>query len=196
MLRGEAQFTADLPVPAGTLHLSFVRSQVAHGRNLTLDTTAALAAPGVAAVFGHDDLGAPPVEFYTETSMGGLMARPLLADGTVRFVGEPVAVVAAESPTAALDAAEFVVVDIEPLQAVTDPEAAAADDAPLLFPDAGTNVVKPLRADAAVIEVAGATGAGGPGAAGLPDGARADPCEGAAFVAELVCENPRVASAP
>ncbi len=181
MLRGTAAFIADLPTPDRTLHAVFVRSQAAHGENLTVDTAAALATPGVVAVLTNADLVAEPISFYPQTTLDGLMARPLLAQDRVRFVGEPVAVVLAESVNAAADAAEQVVVEVDPLAAVADAAAATEDDAPLLFPAAGSNVV------IGVPDVPGTTaGTGDP----------ADPCEGADFVADLVCENPRVASAP
>jgi CO/xanthine dehydrogenase Mo-binding subunit len=69
------------------------------------------------------------------------MLRPTLARDVVRFQGEAIAVVVAESRGAAVDAAELVDVDIEPLEIVVDPERALADDAPQLFPDKGSNLV-------------------------------------------------------
>ena len=71
------------------------------------------------------------------------MTRPLLADGRVRFVGEPVVAVVAETPAIAIDAAERVLVDYEPLPVVIDVERSACDEQ-LLFPDAGTNHVLAL----------------------------------------------------
>ncbi len=200
MLRGTAEFIADLPLPERTLHAVFVRSQIAHGQNLTVNVEAALAAPGVVAVFTNADLAAPSISFYPETTLDGIMARPLLAQNKVRFVGEPVAVVVAESADAATDAAEQVVVEIEPLPAVADVQAAlVSDSAALLFPAAGTNVVIEQKADARVIVMP--TAATSPGLDPAPASSAAaspssDPFEGADFVADLVCENPRVASAP
>lgn len=60
LLRGSARFTADMPMPPDCLHAAFVRSNEAHGALSGLDPTAALAAPGVVAVFGCADLGLPP----------------------------------------------------------------------------------------------------------------------------------------
>src|ERR671925_89400 len=69
-------------------------------------------------------------------------ARPALAGDTVRFLGEPVAVVVARTRAQALDAVEAVAVDYEPLPVVVDPLAAAAEGAPLLFPEAGSNLAR------------------------------------------------------
>jgi carbon-monoxide dehydrogenase large subunit len=69
-----------------------------------------------------------------------VFSRPPLADGVVRFVGDIVAAVVAETRAQAVDAAEMVIIDYDPLPTVVDPEAALADGAPLLFPDHGSNV--------------------------------------------------------
>ncbi len=200
LLRGTAEFIADLPIPKSTLHAVFVRSQIAHGQNLTVNAEMALATPGVVAVLTNADLATPSISFHPQTTLGGIMARPLLAQDKVRFVGEPVAVVIAESLIAATDAAELVVVEVEPLPAVATVQAALAPDAALLFLDAGTNVVTEQKADARVVVVPAAAtsiattaASTGSTSSDLPN---SDPCEGADFVAELVCENPRVASAP
>lgn len=133
ILRGEARYVANLDVPElhGALVATFVRSTVAHGVIRSVDVGDAAAMPGVVAVFTADDLdlAAPrprlpwvPVE----------MARPWLAVGKVRFVGEPVALILSGTAAQGEDAAEAVIVDVEPLPAVTDPIAALAEDAPLL----------------------------------------------------------------
>jgi aerobic carbon-monoxide dehydrogenase large subunit len=122
---------------AGAATVVYVRSTVAHGRITSIDTSEAAAAPGVLAVVTAADLGlppAPPLPFLPPE-----MARPLLADGTVRFVGEPVVAVVAEDEYLARDAAELVVVDYEPLPAVVGLDDALAGET-LLFPEAGTNV--------------------------------------------------------
>jgi carbon-monoxide dehydrogenase large subunit len=124
----------------GALHATFVRSQVAHGRLLSVDTSAALEAPGVVAVVTADDLTElaplpPPFPFIDQT-----MTRPWLASDRVRFVGDPIAVVLTEERYQGEDAAERVVVDIDPLPAVVGTAAAATDEV-LLFPEAGTNVM-------------------------------------------------------
>ena len=136
LVRGETAFVRDLP-HADCLHLAFVRSIEAHGDLRRIDTAAATAQPGVAAVITAADLGLPPFRFFDPIPEP--FARPLLATDRVRFVGEPVAVVAADTPAHAVDAAETVEVEIAPRPAVVDPRAAA--DAPALFEGAESNVV-------------------------------------------------------
>jgi carbon-monoxide dehydrogenase large subunit len=137
-----ATYTDDLTDErlTGALHATFVRSQVAHGRLLSVDTAAALEAPGVVAVVTADDLSGlaplpPPFPFINEA-----MTRPWLASDRVRFVGDPIAVVLTEERYQGEDAAEQVVVDIDPLPAVVGTAAAASDEV-LLFPEAGTNLM-------------------------------------------------------
>jgi len=141
LLTGAARFVADLPAP-GVLDAVFVRSSIAHGVLRSVDVTDASGFPGVHSVWTATDLAAPP--------MGGdpALVRPLLAVDRVRFVGEPVAVVLAEGQAVGMDAAELVAVDIDPLPAVVDPVAAAGADAPILFPNHGTNVVGGRHHDA------------------------------------------------
>jgi aerobic carbon-monoxide dehydrogenase large subunit len=124
----------------GALHATFVRSQVAHGRVLSVDASAALEAPGVVAVVTADDAAdLTPLE-AGPPFVNQAMTRPWLASDVVRFVGEPIAVVLTEERYQGEDAAEMVSVDIDPLPAVVGTEAAARDEV-LLFPEAGTNVV-------------------------------------------------------
>ena len=136
LLRGEGTFVENLAL-AGAAHVVFVRSSVAHGELVEVDASEALEAPGVVAVVTADDLGLAPLQ----AAMGmapPAMARPLLAVGRVRFVGEPVAAVVAETRAQAVDAAERVIVEVEPLEAVIDPERAATDQV-VLYPEVGTN---------------------------------------------------------
>jgi aerobic carbon-monoxide dehydrogenase large subunit len=133
LVTGAAHYSDDLQ-PPGALHAVFVRAPLAHGRILRVDPSLAAALPGVAGVFGAADLDLPPLPAGDAPAA---MARPVLASGTVRFLGEAVAVVVAETRALALDAAEAVEVDYEPLPVVTDPEAALAADAPRLFADGG-----------------------------------------------------------
>ncbi len=124
----------------GALHATFVRSTVAHGRLLSVDTSAALQAPGVVAVVTAEDIGdlvpiPPPFPFINPA-----MTRPWLASDRVRFVGDPIAVVLTEERYQGEDAAEMVAVDVDPLPAVVGTAAAASDEV-LLFPEAGTNVL-------------------------------------------------------
>jgi carbon-monoxide dehydrogenase large subunit len=116
------------------------RSWLAHGRILSIDTSAAESSPGVIAVFTADDvaeLGPVPhllPMFPPETK------RTYLASGTVRYVGQPVVAVVAETLQQAVDGAELVEVEYESLPVVVDVEQAARDEV-LLFPDLGTNVL-------------------------------------------------------
>lgn len=137
ILEGAARYFDDLPVDA--LHLVFVRATIAHARIAGIDTSEAAAVPGVIGVYTADDLELGPVQGFV--MLPPVFSRPPLARERVRFVGEAVAAVVAESRAAAVDAAELVVVDYEPLPVVVDPEAALADGAPLLFPEHGSNLV-------------------------------------------------------
>jgi carbon-monoxide dehydrogenase large subunit len=137
LLLGRARFVDDLPID-GVLHLHFVRSNYAHARLGPVDTSGARAMPGVVAVFTAADLGLPPYEGLMQ--LNARCARPPLAEGKVRFVGDAVAVVVARSRAEAADAAEAVVVEYDPLPAVADMEAALAPGAPLQFEELGSNV--------------------------------------------------------
>ena len=153
ILLGRATYVDDLDIP-GVLHLVFVRSTVAHAELQSVDAAAAAAMPGVAAVFTAADLDVP-------AALGPMLvnpdfARPPLAKDKVRFVGDIVAVVVAETRAAAVDAAEQVVVDYEPLPAVVDPEAATEPGAPLQFEALGTNVASGSREAADEDPLAGA----------------------------------------
>ncbi len=130
-------YVGDLAIP-NAAHITFVRSPIAHARIVAVDVDQARSSPGVIAVFTADDLSSLPPAPPIMPGMPPSMARPFLADGTVRFVGEPVVAIVAESPAEGADAAEAVVVDFEPLPVVVDPEQAALDEV-LLFRAAGTN---------------------------------------------------------
>jgi carbon-monoxide dehydrogenase large subunit len=131
-------YTADLPM-AGACHVHFVRSTAAHARLLSVDVSAALEVPGVIAAYTAADLDLPLIE-PPMGNMNAAMTRSMLASDTVRFVGEPVAIVVTEHPYQGEDAAELVEIDYEPLPGVVDMADALADET-LLFPEAGTNVV-------------------------------------------------------
>jgi aerobic carbon-monoxide dehydrogenase large subunit len=122
---------------AGALHLAFVRSPVAHGRIVSVDTGQAAASPGVVAVLTADEVDLDPIR--PPGGIPGEMSAPVLARDTVRYVGEPVAVVVAETRAQAADAAELVSVDYDALPAVIDLEDAAADNT-VLHPSLGTNL--------------------------------------------------------
>lgn len=140
LLTGRGRFVDDIAVP-GVLHAAFVRSTHAHARLGPVSLDDARAMPGVVAVWSDQDMSmwARDIE---PTPMPGLFAPsfPVLARGKVRAVGEPVAVVIADSRARAEDACEAIEVDYEPLPAVVDPDAARREDSPLVFEEAGTNV--------------------------------------------------------
>ena len=132
LLRGEGRFADDLGFP-GQLHMRVVRSGVAHGRILAIDTEAAAATPGVTAVWTGADVAAIPPISFRMMNIGGLepYRQPILAQGVVRYVGEPVAVVFADSPYHAEDAAALVAVEI-----TDQPATLLATDPPTRFADA------------------------------------------------------------
>ncbi|MBO0715274.1 MAG: xanthine dehydrogenase family protein, partial [Acidimicrobiales bacterium] len=134
-IRGEGRYVDDLRLP-GSLHLTFVRSYVAHAKITGIDKSAAEAAGATVFLAGDTDLTVNPAPPMLGVSPS--MFRPLLASETVRFVGEVVAIVLADTREASVDAAELVEVEYEPLPAGTDPKEAARDEV-LLFPDVGTN---------------------------------------------------------
>ncbi len=146
LLTGRALFVDDVQLP-GMLHVAFVRSPFAHARLGAIDLSAAAESPGVVAVYSADELGAfwhrgpllvqpPPIAghvFHART-------QAVLARDKVRHVGEPIALVVAESRYLAEDAAERVHVDYDPLDAVVDLERALGHDAPLVHDDLESNV--------------------------------------------------------
>lgn len=134
MLTDGGTYVADVPLE-GAAHVVFVRSPVAHARLLSVETSEAKAMLGVVDVVTGDDLDLAALPSMTGNAA---MSRPLLATGKVRFVGEAIAAVVAETEVQATDAAEAVWADYDPLPAVVDAEAAA--DGPKLFDDAESNV--------------------------------------------------------
>ena len=141
LLTGQGAYVDDLTAP-GLLHARFVRSPYARAAILAVDVTAALGAPGVRHVFTAADLN-PGVHEQWHTSVGPASPetpRPPLAEGEVRFVGDPVALVVAETYAAAEDACELVEVDYEELEPVVDYVTAEDADA-LVHPVHGSNVV-------------------------------------------------------
>src|SRR5258707_13260252 len=139
LLSGRGRYADDLPVPTGTLHAHVIRSPHAHAKILRIDAAAALALPGVAGVITGEH-----VRKLTDPFLIALK-EPVhqwsLAVERVRYMGEAVALVVAESRYVAEDAAELVEVDYEPAQAVIDPLAACAASAPLLHPACKTNEI-------------------------------------------------------
>jgi aerobic carbon-monoxide dehydrogenase large subunit len=139
-LRGRGQFLDDL-TRENLLHAAILRSAVAHGRIRSMDTAAALRRPGVRAVITAAEIGAtmPTIPLRQESSPAFKpFEQPVIAHDKVRYVGEPVAVVLAESAAAAEDALDAIVLDIEQLTPVVD-SAAAGRNENLLFETARSN---------------------------------------------------------
>jgi aerobic carbon-monoxide dehydrogenase large subunit len=146
LLRGEGRYTDDLN-RAGQLYGVMVRSRVAHGVIRGIDVDAARAIPGVRAVILGADLDAAGIRNMPAAAGknrdGSPTARPVqrpLSSDRVRYVGEPIAMVVAETAKLAKDGAEAIFADIDPLPAVTTAAEAAADGAPLLHDEAPGNV--------------------------------------------------------
>lgn len=140
LLRGRGEYVDDVVRP-GLLHAAILRSPVAHGRIREIDVGPALALPGVHAVLTAADFGAavPKIPLRQEPLPAFLpYEQPVIAVGRVRYVGEPVAVVIADSAGIGEDALEHVILDIEHLPAVTSREA-AANDKVLLFDGTASN---------------------------------------------------------
>jgi len=141
LITGRGKYVDDIRL-AGMAHISFVRSPYAHANIKNIDTTAAANAPGVIAIFTGADL---------QEQLGGLPVawllpdlkqpkHPPLAFETVRYVGDAVAVVVADTPYQATDAAELVEVDYEVLPAIVNAERATKDGAPEVHPEAPNNI--------------------------------------------------------
>ena len=126
----------DEPMLQGALHVTYVRSSVAHGRIQSIDTSDAASMPGVVAIFTAESLGLQPVP----AAFNPMVAHTLLASDKVRYVGEPVAAVVTETREQGVDAVEAVIVDIDPLEALIDVEAAMMSST-LIYEGAGSNVV-------------------------------------------------------
>ena len=169
-LTGEGTYIANLPMP-GALHLTFVRSSMAHAQLLSIDASEALSMPGIRAVWTAADIDIAPAG-PANGMMNQAMLFPYLAKDTVRFVGDLVAIVVSEDKTSGTDAAETVIVDYEPLPVVLDMDDSYSNRV-LIHPEAETNVVLTF-------------------AARSNDDIFAD-CD---VVVNLVIENQRVAPAP
>ncbi len=167
LVRGQGRYSDDLSLP-GQAYAAIVRSSHAHGVLKGIDTAAALAMPGVLAVYTGADLQAagygglkcvPPMKNRDGTPMKK-PPRPALAVDKVRFVGDPVACVIAQTAIQAKEAAEAVILDIEPLPAVTRASEAVKPGAPQLFDDVPNNVALDYHyGDAEKVNAAFATAA-------------------------------------
>lgn len=140
-LLGKGQFADDYE-PAGVLHAAILRSSAAHGRIVALDVTKAAALPGVRGIVTPKDIGAdiPKIPLRLAPIPGfEKYLQPVIASAKVRYAGEPVAVVVADSRALAEDALELIELGIEPLDAIADWKTAEQDRS-LLFEENGTNV--------------------------------------------------------
>ena len=162
LLAGKGQFTDDV-APAGQLHVVFVRSPHAHARIVSIDVASAKASPGVVAVFTGAELAQagvkpmPVVVPFKRADGSDVVTAPrrALAHEKVRFVGEPVAMVVADTRDAARAGADAVMVDYDELPAVTDAVAALQADAPKVVDGLSDNVAAVARhGDAAATEAA------------------------------------------
>jgi carbon-monoxide dehydrogenase large subunit len=147
LLRGQGRFINDVNIP-GQAHCAMLRSPHAHARIVSMDTEAALAAPGVLAVYTEadlaaDGLGTMRVSLPRKRPDGSplfYVPHPGLARGFVRHVGDPVAMIVAETLTQARDAAELVSVDYEPLPSVTETARILDPDAPAVWAECPGNL--------------------------------------------------------
>jgi carbon-monoxide dehydrogenase large subunit len=152
LLAGAGQFTDDFSM-SGQTYLAFLRSPYAHARIVSIDTSAALAMAGVVAVMTGADLVAAgvkplpvaPMFVRPDGSPGATPLRPALAHEVVRFVGEQVAAVIAESAETAKDALEAIVVEYDELPVVTELSEATAEGAPLVWPEATGNIAAQMK---------------------------------------------------
>jgi len=167
LLTGRGRFTDDVSLP-GQVHGVFVRAAIAHAMIRTVDGAAALALPGVLAVLTGRDLQAaglgaiPPAAAFPGRGGKPLATAPIppLAVDRVRYVGEAVALVVAETPAQAADAAAAVALDLDPLPAAADVDRALAPGAHPVWPDAPGNVAFDWTdGDPAALEAAFSTAA-------------------------------------
>ncbi|MFC1575227.1 xanthine dehydrogenase family protein molybdopterin-binding subunit [Gemmatimonadota bacterium] len=150
LLKGEAAFVADLELP-GMLHMEFLRSEYAHAKIISVDTSAAEKMPGVVRVITAKDLGSMmglPCIWVPGGAESHFPSHPfgvpggsvVLADDRVLYIGDPVAVVVAETRYQAMDALEAIQVSYQPLPVVIDAEAAYQEGAPQLHPEVSRNL--------------------------------------------------------
>jgi aerobic carbon-monoxide dehydrogenase large subunit len=151
LLRGQALFVDDVELP-GMLHAAFLRSNLAHATIRSIDVSAARAREGVVAVYTAQDLGAywaPGPLLVPPPPIAGLIfnqrTQVPLAKGKVRHVGEPLAVVLAQSRYLAEDALADIAVELDPLPAVVDLEKADADTSARVHEDVRGNVAAHVR---------------------------------------------------
>ena len=142
LLAGVGRFVDDM-TPNGTLHMAIRRSDQPHARIVAINTDDAFSVAGVVGIFDATDLEGEIAPAIPTSTMKNYFATPIwpLARGKVRYVGEPVVAVLAESRYAAEDALDHIVIEYETLPFAIRQVDAVADDAPLLHDEAGTNVI-------------------------------------------------------
>ncbi|NNE73890.1 MAG: xanthine dehydrogenase family protein molybdopterin-binding subunit [Acidimicrobiales bacterium] len=176
LLTGADEYYDDLKIP-GLAHVHFVRSTIAHATIESVDISEAEGMPGVLAIYTAEGYPGADLDLAPHLPMPLLpphLAMPIPAKDRVRFVGDIVAVVVAETQAQAIDAGESIWFDYEPLPVVVDPVAAIAPDAPVLFEENGSNICF-------AVGIAQEDG---------------DPCEGAAHITELTMTSQRLAAVP
>jgi carbon-monoxide dehydrogenase large subunit len=148
LITGQATYVDDIKL-LGMLHMAVLRSPYGHARINSINTQPALDHPGVVAVYTAADLKGKVANIAVAVPLGhianGMGTRGPLAEGKVRFYGDPVAVVIADNPYTARDAIDLIEVDYEPLPAVVDVEKAMQPDSPLLYEEFGTNIAHSIH---------------------------------------------------
>ncbi len=143
LITGQATYVDDIKL-LGMLHMAVLRSPYGHARIVSINTQAVRELPGVTAVYTAEDLRGKVGNIVIAAPIGhiaeGMGVRSALAEGKVRFYGDPVAVVIADSPYTARDALDLIEIDYEPLPAAIDVEKAMEPGAPLLYEQFGTNI--------------------------------------------------------
>ena len=147
LIKGLAHYVDDISLP-GTLHVAFVRSVYAHARINSIDTSAALGAPGVVAVYTGQDVAQKIGPVPCASALPGLKVpdHRVLATDKVYFVGHPIAAVVATDRYAARDAVDLVMVDYEDLPVVTDVEEAVKPGTTVIHESFGDNIAYKMTA--------------------------------------------------
>lgn len=141
LIKGIGHYVDDIEL-AGTLHVAILRSQYAHAKLASINVDAAKSAPGVVAVYTYQDVEGKVGNVPCAAALPELNVPkyPVLANGKVIFVGQPIAAVVATDKYKARDAVDLIEVDYDPLDVVTDMEKAAQPDSPVIHEEFGTNV--------------------------------------------------------
>ncbi|MGH7906586.1 MAG: xanthine dehydrogenase family protein molybdopterin-binding subunit, partial [Candidatus Binataceae bacterium] len=153
LITGFGSYVDDVRIP-GTLYAAFIRSPHAHAKLNSINIDAARGLEGIVTVLTGEDLRGKIGPIPTAVPAQHIPFHPALALGTVRYVGEPVAVVVGVDPYVCEDAADLIEIDYDPLPAVIDPEAALAPDAPVLHEEIGSNIAHRVEFSSGDIEQA------------------------------------------